>query len=162
MRYGSLKSHLAERGPGDQEDEDGRPYIKSEFFRAPLPAGAVEALVERFDRGRRTGEARKLDFMPWAAPTTACRGRHRVPAPPGALPARALRRRPGRFRRRRDRGRARLAVGLVGARAPLRLGRRVRELPRSDLPDEHRAYWGGNLESVRRVKEKYDPEGVFG
>ena len=25
MRYGSLKSYLAERGPGDQEDADGRP-----------------------------------------------------------------------------------------------------------------------------------------
>jgi FAD/FMN-containing dehydrogenase len=26
MRYGSLKNYLAERGPGDQEDEHGRPY----------------------------------------------------------------------------------------------------------------------------------------
>jgi RibD C-terminal domain/Berberine and berberine like len=34
--------------------------------------------------------------------------------------------------------------------------------PDADLPDEHRAYWGANLERVRRVKEKYDPEGVFG
>jgi hypothetical protein len=50
----------------------------------------------------------------------------------------------------------------VGARAPLRLGQRVRELPDTDLPDEHRAYWGANLERVRRVKEKYDPERVFG
>jgi FAD/FMN-containing dehydrogenase len=30
-------------------------------------------------------------------------------------------------------------------------------------PDHpHRAYWGDNLERVQRVKEKYDPEGVFG
>src|SRR5262245_40112749 len=58
-------------------------------------------------------------------------GRHSVPPPRGAVPARALRRCPGRIRRSRDRGRARLAVGLVGARAPLRIGRRVRELPRS-------------------------------
>jgi Berberine and berberine like len=34
--------------------------------------------------------------------------------------------------------------------------------PDPDLPDEHRAYWGGNLERVRRVKENYDPEGVLG
>ena len=72
MRYGSLKGYLAERGPGDQEDEDGRPYMKSEFFREPLPAGVVEALVDLCVRGRRPGEARKLDFMPWGAPTTAC------------------------------------------------------------------------------------------
>jgi hypothetical protein len=34
--------------------------------------------------------------------------------------------------------------------------------PDPDLPDEHGAYWGGNLESVRSAKEKYDPERVFG
>jgi Berberine and berberine like len=34
--------------------------------------------------------------------------------------------------------------------------------PDLDLPDEHCAYRGGNLERVRRVKETYDPEGVFG
>jgi hypothetical protein len=34
--------------------------------------------------------------------------------------------------------------------------------PDTELPDEHRAYWGGNLERVRRVKEKYDPERLFG
>jgi nitrate/TMAO reductase-like tetraheme cytochrome c subunit len=34
--------------------------------------------------------------------------------------------------------------------------------PDTDLPDEHRAYWGANLERVRRVKETYDPERVFG
>ena len=34
--------------------------------------------------------------------------------------------------------------------------------PDADLPDEHRAYWGGNLERLRSVKERYDPEGVFG
>ena len=82
MRYGSLKNYLAERGLGDQEDEDGRAYLKSEFFRAPLPAGAVEALVERFVRGRRPGEARKLDFMPWGG------AYNRVPADATAFPHR--------------------------------------------------------------------------
>ena len=82
MRYGSLKSYLADRGPGDQEDEDGRPYMKSEFFHEPLPAGAVDALVELFVRERRPGEARKLDFMPW-------RGAYnRVPADATAFPHR--------------------------------------------------------------------------
>jgi FAD binding domain len=82
MRYGSLKSYLAKRGPGDQEDEDGRPYMKSEFFREPLPAGAVGALVEFFVRGRRSGEARKLDFMPWGG------AYNRTPADATAFPHR--------------------------------------------------------------------------
>ena len=58
--------------------------------------------------------------------------------------------------------RARLAVGLVGARAPSGSSGVYANFPDPDLPDEHRAYWGGNLERVRQVKEKYDPEWVFG
>ena len=163
LRYGSLKNHLAERGPGDQEDENGRQYVKSEFFRAPLPAGAVEGLVERFVRGRRTGEARKLDFMPWGG------AYNRVPADATAFPHRhelfLLEHSvvvPAGFD----------AAATEGARAwlsdswelvhPSGSGGVYGNFPDTDLPDEHRAYWGDNLERVRRVKDKYDPEGVFG
>ena len=163
MRYGSLKNYLAERGPGDQEDEDGRPYMKSEFFRQPLPAGAVEALVERFVRGRRPGEARKLDFMPWGGaynrvPADATAFPHRmelfllehsvvVPAAFGAAATEAAR--------------AWLADSWELVH-PSGSGGVYANFPDTDLPDEHRAYWGANLERVRRVKEKYDPERVFG
>ena len=163
MRYGSLKNYLAERGPGDQEDEHGRPYMKSEFFREPLPAGAVEALVDLFVRGRRPGEARKLDFMPWGG------AYNRVPANATAFPHRkelfllehsvVL---PAGFD----------AAATEAARAwlsdswelvhPSGSGGVYANFPDTDLPDEHRAYWGGNLERVRIVKEKYDPERVFG
>lgn len=163
MRYGSLKSYLAERGPGDQEDEDGRPYMKSEFFRQPLPAGAVEALVELFVRGRRPGEARKLDFMPWGG------AYNRVPADATAFPHREelflLEHSvvvPAGFE----------TAATEAARAwlsdswelvhPSGSGGVYGNFPDTDLPDEHGAYWGGNLERVRRVKAKYDPEGVFG
>jgi hypothetical protein len=163
MRYGSLKDYLADRGPGDQEDEHGRPYMKSEFFRRPLPAGAVEALVELFVRGRRPGEARKLDFMPWGG------AYNRVPANATAFPHRKelflLEHSvvvPAGFD----------AAATEAARAwlsdswelvhPSGSGGVYANFPDTDLPDEHRAYWGGNLERVRRVKEKYDPERVFG
>ena len=163
MRYGSLKNYLADRGPGDQEDENGRPYMKSEFFREPLPAGAVEALVDLFVRGRRPGEARKLDFMPWGG------AYNRVPADATAFPHREelflLEHSvvaPAGFD----------AAATEAARAwlsdswelvhPFGSGGVYGNFPDTDLPDEHRAYWGGNLERVRRVKEKYDPEGVFG
>ena len=162
MRYGSLKSYLAERGPGDQEDEDGRPYMKSEFFREPLPAGAVEALVERFVRDAGPGRRGSSTSCPGAAPTTAC-----LRTPPRSHTARSSScsstlssSRPASMQPRPRR--ARLAVGLVGARAPLRLGRRLRELPDAELRDEQRACWGGNLERMRRVKERYDPEAVLG
>jgi hypothetical protein len=163
MRYGSLKSYLAERGPGDQEDEDGRPYMKSEFFREPLPAGAVEALMELIVRGRRPGEARKLDFMPWGG------AYNRVPAYATAFPHRdelfLLEHSvvvPAAFD----------GVATEAARAwlsdswelvhPSGSGGVYGNFPDVDLPDEHRAYWGANLERLLRVKQKYDPEGVFG
>jgi FAD binding domain-containing protein/berberine-like enzyme len=163
MRYGSLKNYLAERGPGDQEEEDGRPYTKSEFFREPLPAGAVETLVECFVRKRRPGEARKLDFMPWGG------AYNRVPADATAFPHREelflLEHSvvvPAGFD----------ASATEAARAwlsdswelvhPSGSGGVYANFPDPELPDEHRAYWGDNLERVRRVKEKYDPEGVLG
>jgi hypothetical protein len=163
MRYGSLKNYLAERGPGDQEDEHGHPYMKSEFFREPLPAGAIEALMDRFVRGRRPGEARKLDFMPWGG------AYNRTPANATAFPHRKelflLEHSvvvPAGFD----------AAATEAARAwltdswelvhPSGSGGVYPNFPDTELPDEHRAYWGGNLERVRRVKEKYDPERVFG
>jgi FAD binding domain/Berberine and berberine like len=163
MRYGSLKSYLAKRGPGDQEDEDGRPYMKSEFFREPLPAGAVEALMGLFVRGRRPGEARKLDFMPWGG------AYNRVPADATAFPHREE-----LFLLEHS---VVVPAGFDGAATeaarawlsdswelvhPSGSGGVYANFPDTELPDEHRAYWGGNLERVRRVKEKYDPERVFG
>jgi FAD binding domain/Berberine and berberine like len=163
MRYGSLKNYLGARGPGDQEDENGHPYMKSEFFRGPLPEGAVEALVELFVRGRRPGESRKLDFMPWGG------AYNRVPADATAFPHRKelflLEHSvvvPAGFD----------AAATEGARVwlsdswelvhPSGSGGVYANFPDPDLPDEHRAYWGANLERVRRVKDKYDPERVFG
>jgi FAD/FMN-containing dehydrogenase len=163
MRYGSLKSYLAERGPGDQEDEHGLPYVKSEFFREPLPAGAVEALMDLFVRGRRPWEARKLDFMPWGG------AYNRVPANATAFPHRKelfLLEHSVVVPAGLDAG------GTEAARAwlsdswelvhPSGSGGVYANFPDADLPDEHRAYWGANLERLRRVKERYDPEGVFG
>jgi Berberine and berberine like len=163
MRYASLKSHLAERGPGDQEDEGSHPYTKSEFFRRPLPGSAVEALVEHFARGRQAGEARKLDFMPWGgaynrvrADATAFPHReelilleHSVVVPAGFDSAAT------------DAARTWLSDSweLVHSYGS---GGVYANFPDTDLPDEHRAYWGNNLARVRRVKENYDPEGWFG
>jgi FAD/FMN-containing dehydrogenase len=163
MRYGSLKKYLAERGPGDQEDEDGRPYMKSEFFREPLPAGAVQALVELFVRRRRPGEARKLDFMPWGG------AYNRVPADATAFPHReelfllehSVVVPAGFDEAATEEARTWLSNSWELVH-PSGSGGVYANFPDVDLPDEHRAYWGGNLERVRRVKETYDPERVFG
>ena len=163
MRYGSLKSYLAERGPGDQEDEDGLPYMKSEFFGEPLPSAAVEALVELFVRGRRPGEARKLDFMPWSG------AYNRVPPDATAFPHRdelfllehSVVVPAGSEAAATEAARAWLSDSWELVH-PSGSGGVYANFPDPDLPDEHRAYWGSNLERLRSVKEKYDPERVFG
>jgi hypothetical protein len=163
MRYGSLKNYLAERGPGDQEDEDGRPYMKSEFFRRPLPGDAVEALVELFVRNRRPGEARKLDFMPWGG------AYNRVPADATAFPHREelflLEHSvvvPAGFDVAATESARHWLSDSWHLVHPSGSGGVYANFPDTELPDEQRAYWGDNLERVRRVKEKYDPQGVLG
>jgi Berberine and berberine like len=137
--------------------------MKSEFFREPLPGGAVEALVELFVRGRRPGEARKLDFMPWGGAynrvppeTTAFPHReelflleHSVVVPPGFDAAAT------------EAARAWLSESWELVH-PSGSGGVYANFPDPELPDEHRAYWGTNLERVRTVKKKYDPERVLG
>src|SRR5919107_1223710 len=59
--YRQTKRYLAEHGPGDDRP-DGHPYNKSEFFREPLPAEAVTALVHNLSEGRSAGQSRELDF----------------------------------------------------------------------------------------------------
>ena len=44
---------------------EGHPYCKSEFFRRPLPAEAIAALVEHLAKERVPGHSRELDFTPW-------------------------------------------------------------------------------------------------
>jgi FAD/FMN-containing dehydrogenase len=163
MRYGSLKNYLAERGPGNQEDEHGRPYMKSEFFRKPLPSGAVEALVDLFVRERLPGEARKLDFMPWGG------AYNRVPANATAFPHRKelflLEHSvvvPAGFEAAATEAALAWLSDSWELVHPSGSGGVYANFPDPDLPDEHRAYWGDNLERVRRVKERYDPDGVFG
>lgn len=41
-------------------------FSKSEFFRESLPASAVDKLITELADHRRPGEARELDFSPWA------------------------------------------------------------------------------------------------
>jgi hypothetical protein len=45
--------------------EPGHSYSKSEFFRQTLATDTIEELVACFASGRRSSEARVLDFTPW-------------------------------------------------------------------------------------------------
>jgi FAD/FMN-containing dehydrogenase len=135
---------------------------KSEFFRRPLPAEAVSALLDAFVRERAVGETRELDFMPWAgaynrvpADATAFVHReeryqlkHAVTVGAGASPE-------ARWAARAQVGRSWVSVHPWGS------GRVFQNFADPDLEDWPEAYYGPNLERLMQVKGRHDPENVF-
>jgi FAD/FMN-containing dehydrogenase len=155
------KRYLAGHGPGD-EQPDGHPFSKSEYFRRPLPAEAIEPLVERLVAGRLAGESRELDFSPWGGAynrvepdaTAFVHRRERFLLKHAAVvgPATPI---AGRQAARR---------WLAGSWAnvhPWGTGGVYPNFPDPDLEDPLRAYHGANLDRLLRVKRAYDPEGFF-
>ena len=81
--YRETKRYLAEHGPGDDRP-DGHPYSKSEFFRRPLPAEAIESLVETFSKERVAGQSRAgLHALGRRLQPRVCRG-HGLRPPRGS------------------------------------------------------------------------------
>jgi FAD/FMN-containing dehydrogenase len=159
--YRQTKRYLAEHGPGDDRP-DGHPYNKSEYFREPLPAEAVTALVHNLSEGRTAGQSRELDFTPWAG------AYNRVP--PGAT---AFAHRDERFlllhvavvepdapAAEREAAMDWLARSWSSVR-PWGTGRVYPNFPDPELEDWARAYHGINFERLALIKAKYDPDGFF-
>jgi FAD/FMN-containing dehydrogenase len=152
LPYREAKRHLAEHGPA--EGPEGDLYTKSEFFRRPLPADAIAALVEHLD-----GSAGVLDFSPWAG------AYNRV-----AVDATAFPHRRERFVLKHDvvvpdpddapAARDWLARSWAIVH-PYGAGGVYANFPDPELEDPLRAYHGDNLDRLRRVKTAYDPDGVF-
>jgi FAD/FMN-containing dehydrogenase len=58
----------AERADQDEPQQPGEheyPFLKSEFFRHPLPREAITALLANLAEERTPGQSRELDFTPW-------------------------------------------------------------------------------------------------
>ena len=159
--YRQTKRYLAEHGPGDDRP-DGHPYNKSEFFREPLPAEAVPALVRTLSEGRRVGQSRELDFTPWAGaynrtPTDATAFAHRderflllqvAVVEPDAPAA------------EREAARDWLTRSWLSLH-PWGTGRVYPNFPDPELEDWAHAYHGTNLERLALIKTKYDPDNFF-
>jgi FAD/FMN-containing dehydrogenase len=140
----------------------GYHVIRSEFFDRPLPTEAVTALVGHLIEGRANGQARELDFSPWGgaynrvpADATAFVHRdqlyslkHAVVVDPAA-PAAALQ----AAHDWADRSWASVHPWGSGGVFP--------NFADPDLQDWANAYWGANLERLRRVKARYDPDDRF-
>jgi hypothetical protein len=138
-------------------------FARSEFFRDPLPAEGVAALLEAFEPGSASGPARELDFMPWA-------GAYNRVAPAATA-----------FVHRRERFLLKHAVALepdanldeqetashlvTRSWASTHLwgsGRAFQNFADPDLDPWSPAYHGSNLDRLREVGARYDPEHVFG
>jgi FAD/FMN-containing dehydrogenase len=154
LPYREAKRHLAEHGPA--EGPEGHLYSRSEFFRGPLPADAIAALVDAFSA---PGPFRVLDFSPWG-------GAYNRVAPDATA-----------FAHRRERFLLKHDVVVAGpgdapsarewlARSwgivhPYGSGGVYPNFPDPELADPLRAYHASNLERLQRVKTMYDPDRVF-
>jgi FAD/FMN-containing dehydrogenase len=164
------KRYLAELGqvmtgeatPDGQPPPPAYPYSKSEFFRRPLPAEAVAALVDHLVDGRVQGQSRELDFTPWGGaynrvPTDATAFAHRderfllkqaavvhAGTPPAA----------------REAARSWLARSWALAH-PWGSGGVYPNFPDPGLADWEHAYHGDNYDRLARVKASYDPDDFF-
>lgn len=164
LSHRDTKRYLAEAGAAEGEGEpEGHPYSKSEFFRRPLPADVIAALVEALPEGRTSGQARELDFTPWGGAYNRVR-----------TDATAFAHRAERFLLKQAVviDPAAPAVELEAARSWLRRswamvhpwgsGGVYPNFPDPDLEDWARAYHGTNYDRLLRVKAAYDPDGTFG
>jgi FAD/FMN-containing dehydrogenase len=170
MSHGAAKRYLAEQAPGAEgyeqaSVEPAQPelvFVKSEFFREPLASDAIAALVDAFETGRESGEARELDFTPWGG------AYNRTPPDTTAFVHRSERfllkhavvLGRGASRRERDAGRQWLARSWAIVH-PWGSGGVYPSFPDPELWDWERAYHGINYEHLTRVKARYDPDDVF-
>lgn len=161
--YRAAKRHLAEHGPGEEPAAPSHGFSRSEFFRRPLPADVVAALVEHLAARRAPGQVRTLDFTPWGGAYNRVRPdatafahrserfllKHEVAIAAGAPPA------------DRDAARAWLARSWALAH-PHGTGGAYVNFPDPQLEDWATAYHGANYDRLLRIKAAYDPDGVFG
>ena len=160
--WAALGEDLAGEGLEPAPPEPVWLLAKSEFFRRPLPAEAISALLDVFVRDRAVGESRELDFMPWTG------AYNRVPSDATA------------FVHRRERFQLKHAVTVeAGASAealraahaqvgrswgsvqPWGSGRVFQNFADPDLENWAEAYYGPNLGRLMQVKDRYDPENAF-
>jgi FAD/FMN-containing dehydrogenase len=152
---------LGEASRGEPSAE-GHPYSKSEFFRRPLPAEAIAALVEHLAKERVPGQSCELDLTPWGG------SYNRVPADATAFAHRdelfllqhTVIVDPDTSIADREAAQRWLARSWASTR-PWGTGGVYQNFPDPDLEDWAHAYYGTNYDRLVRAKARYDPDGFF-
>jgi FAD/FMN-containing dehydrogenase len=156
--FREVKRFLA--GAGEEAQDGDEPmWCKSEYFRAPLPGKAAEALVAHL-AAKPDGVTAELDFSPWGGaytrtPAEATAFAHRdarfllkhavtVPAQLDPAPARAW-----------------LAASYAITH-PHGTGGAYPNFPDTDLDPWDRTYHLGNRDRLIALKRRLDPDGRFG
>jgi FAD/FMN-containing dehydrogenase len=153
---------VADGAEQDEQQEDASLFLKSEFFRQPLPPEAVTALLANFTEERLAGQSRELDFTPWGGAynrtredATAFVHRQELFSLKHAASIDAAASESGR-----DAARQWLMQSWLSVR-PWGSGRVFPNFPDPDLDDWGHAYYGTNYERLLRIKRTYDPDSVF-
>ena len=158
LPWRDTKRWLAEHGPGEGP-AGGLDFARSAFVREPLAHDVVAALTKHHADGVAAGLACELDLSPWGGAYT------RVP-----VEATAFAHRDARFLAKlgvvtapgEDDVPARAWLdGAFALLAPHGTGGSYPNFPDPELEDPLRAYHGANLERLRRVKARYDPDRRF-
>lgn len=142
-------------GPGYSPDSTKVRCVKSEFFREPMPAEAITHLVAKLSADRVPGQIREYSFSPWGG------AYNRVPTEATA------------FAHREEAFLLEYSVEVEETTAPAWLnevwqfahrwgsGRVYPNFPDAGLTDWESAYHGPNLDRLREVKRRYDPDNFF-
>jgi FAD/FMN-containing dehydrogenase len=159
LPWSATKRWLNDHGPGEGP-EGGLEYARSHFVREPLPFEAIEALAQHHAAGVSDGLACELDLSPWGGAYS------RVTAGATAFAhrdARFLVKLGASVATGADTGPARAWLNAAyELLAPFATGGSYPNFPDPELADPLRAYHGDNLERLRTVKARYDPEREFG
>lgn len=164
LPYRDTKRHLAEDPAASVlKPEPAHLLAKSEFFRRPLPADSIAALVEHLAADRLAGCARELDFSPWGG------AYNRIAADATAFAHRAERFllkhevavAPQRAQQAMPAAREWLTRSWALAH-PSGTGGAYANFPDPDLSPWDPAYHGANRDRLRHIKASYDPDGLFG
>jgi len=154
----------AERPDQDQPRQRAHeyPYLKSEFFRHRLPREAITALLANLAAERTPGQARELDFTPWAGAYNRIREdatafvhrrelfslKHTAVVDSDSSQTAS------------DAAQRWLTRSWVTAR-PWGSGRVFPNFPDPDLEDWRHAYYATNYQRLLRAKATYDPDNSF-
>jgi FAD/FMN-containing dehydrogenase len=149
--------------PGQEETSQHESlFLKSEFFRRPLPTEAIRQLLRNLADGRLQGQSRELDFSPWGGAynrvrddATAFVHRHELFSLKHATTVDAAS--PNEAKAPAQRW---LTESWKSAR-PWGSGHVFPNFPDPTLEGWQRAYYGTNYDRLLKVKRTYDPDNIF-